>query len=64
MKVDLDTGFVFVDVKKGRSALLKRINKGERPTVWVKCRLLDASSHDDGVSIEFTGEVIKAEISQ
>lgn len=52
------SNYAILDVKKGRAALARKIVKGEKIKVYVEMILDTQSSHDDGTSIEFSGEVI------
>jgi hypothetical protein len=62
----IDSEFCFLDVKRGRVALAKRINQmrgfGLKPRIPVTIRgyITDVASQDDGTSIEFTVEVTSA----
>jgi len=49
--------FAILDVKTGRKALAKRIAKGGKVRVLIDMLIEGQSSPDDGVSIEFNGEV-------
>jgi len=49
--------FAILDVKAGRKALAKRIALGEKVRVLISMVIDEQHSHDDGVSIEFNGEV-------
>lgn len=61
MTEKIDSGFCFLDVKRGRVKLAKRINAGEkRIPVTIRGHIIDISSNDDGTSIEFTIEVSDA----
>lgn len=53
------SGFMLLDVKRGRAALAKKIAAGGKVDVWIKATIEGASGigHDDGVSIEFAAEV-------
>jgi hypothetical protein len=49
--------FAILDVKSGRAALAKRIGRGEKVRVRIDVVLDTQHSGDDGVSIEFSGNV-------
>lgn len=49
--------FAILDVKTGRKALAKRIAKGEKVRVLIDMVIECQHGSDDGVSIEFNGEV-------
>ena len=66
MAEKIDSGFCFLDVKRGRVNLAKRINKLKgfgapvRIPVTIRGHITDISSQDDGTSIEFEVEVSEA----
>lgn len=51
------SGFAILDVKSGRAALAKRIGAGEKVRVRIDMVLDTRHSRDDGISIEFSGQV-------
>lgn len=51
------SGFAVLDVRSGRAALAKRIAAGQRVRVRVDLVLDTQHSRDDGISIEFSGQV-------
>jgi hypothetical protein len=54
MAEKIDSGFCFLDVKRGRVKLAKRVNTGEaRIPVTIRGYITGISSQDDGTSIEF-----------
>lgn len=56
-KANFKSDFALLDVKTGRAALAKRIEKGERIPVVVRGVLYSQWGHDDGTSIEFEVDV-------
>lgn len=54
--------FAILDVKKGRKALAKMVKDGHRFKTKIEMIIDQQNSNDDGVSIEFSGEVIRVEI--
>lgn len=50
--------FALLDVKQGRHALAKKIEAGERVRVLVDLEINTKWSQDDGISIEFSGDVL------
>lgn len=51
--------FMLLDVKRGRHALARKIEAGEKVTVWIKATIEGAAGvgGDDGTSIEFAATV-------
>ena len=50
--------FAILDVKKGRHALAKKIAAGGKVRVRIDMEINAQWSDDDGVSIEFSGDVL------
>ena len=50
--------FALLDVKKGRKALSEKIKAGGKVRVRVDMEINAQWSGDDGVSIEFSGDVL------
>lgn len=49
--------FAILDVKKGRAALAKKIKAGGKVRVRIDMLIDTQWGNDDGVSIEFSGDV-------
>lgn len=61
MAEKIDSGFCFLDVKRGRVKLAKRAAKDDcRIPVIIRGHIIGISNGDDGTSIEFTVEVSEA----
>lgn len=59
----LKSDFAIIDIKTGRSAIKKRLSKGEKVVLDLRVELYNdwrSWGNDDGESIEFSGEVISA----
>lgn len=54
----ISSDFAIIDVKQGRGALAKLIRSGGKVLVRVDVLLDNVNSHDDGTSIEFSGQVM------
>lgn len=50
--------FAILDVKAGRQQLARNIERGEKIKVQIIMVLDNQSGRDDGISIEFSGEVM------
>lgn len=61
-KAPFASDFAILDVKKGRRALLKRIEAGETIPITIMATIECVHSRDDGVSIEFGLHVDRVEI--
>jgi len=59
---EISSSFAILDVKKGRRALERMVNSGHRFKAKIEMVIDSKNSGDDGVSIEFSGEVIRVEI--
>lgn len=55
--------FAILDVKSGKAKLAKQINGGARVRVLVEMVLDRQHGSDDGVSIEFSGEVLSVKLT-
>ena len=51
---DMSSDFAILDVKRGRVALAKRVNAGERIPVTIRGYIDTVHGNDDGTSIEFS----------
>jgi hypothetical protein len=56
-KTPFVSGFAILDVKSGRAALAKRIAAGEKVRVRIDIVINTPHGQDDGISIEFRGNV-------
>ena len=54
--------FAILDVKKGRKQFSKLVSGGHRFKAKIEMVIDRQHGHDDGVSIEFSGEVTRIEI--
>lgn len=54
--------FAILDVKKGRKQFSKLVSGGHRFKAKIEMVIDRQHGHDDGVSIEFSGEVTRVEI--
>lgn len=59
---DFKPGFVIVDVKKGRAALKRYIEKGNKVKITAIIELDTVHSRDDGESIEFSGQIVSSSV--
>lgn len=58
MTTKIDSGFCFLDVKRGRAKLAKRATaKNCRIPVTIRGHIIGISNGDDGTSIEFEVKV-------
>jgi hypothetical protein len=55
----IQSGYCYLDVKRGRKKLLKETSAGKRIPVTIKGFINGPFSADDGESIEFEVEVMK-----
>jgi len=60
----LQSGFALLDVKHGRKALAKAIERGEKFQVTITGTIESQWGHDDGESIEFEVLVDKVEVAR
>lgn len=60
MPISINSDFALLDVKKGRVALARRINAGERIPVTIRGYIDNVHSNDDGTSIEFSLSGVEA----
>jgi hypothetical protein len=60
MAIKISSDFAILDVKNGRVALAKRINRGERVPVTIRGYIDTVHSNDDGTSIEFSLSAVDA----
>jgi hypothetical protein len=61
-KKTLDSDYAILDVKKGRAALARRLEKGEKVKVTIVGTIDYQSGNDDGTSIEFSVSVASVEV--
>lgn len=61
-KVDVDIGLAVVSIGKGRAAIRKMIDRGDRVTITITGQLVCEWGRDDGTDQEFEMEVTSAKV--